>query len=62
MQNTFIKSWIHEAFAKSAKQGGIAFIEEIAEGLTVEQLEKLIGILNRVLDKRKNTIPCGEAR
>ena len=56
MQGEFIKSFVHEALSKSMKKGGVTFIEEMAEGLSVEQLEKFIDILNRVLNKKRNVV------
>jgi hypothetical protein len=56
MTSDFVKTFIHEAIAKSLKQGGVTFVEEMAEAMSQDQLEKFIDILKRVSERRKNVI------
>jgi hypothetical protein len=60
MNGDFLKAYLKDAFAKSLKDGGsqagVTFMEELAEALTTDQLGKLIKILNRVYEKKKNVV------
>jgi hypothetical protein len=56
MNNDFIKAFVKQALVKGVADGATSFIEELAEALTIEQLQKLIKMMNKILDKKKNTI------
>jgi phosphoribosylformimino-5-aminoimidazole carboxamide ribonucleotide (ProFAR) isomerase len=55
MQDPF-KKFVKDTLAKGLASGGVTTIEEIANTLTVEQLEGLIVILKRIHDKKKNVV------
>jgi predicted transcriptional regulator len=55
MTNEFLKMFLKNAVDKSIKEGGSTLIQELAEALSAEQIEKLVGLLNEV-KKKKSTI------
>jgi F0F1-type ATP synthase delta subunit len=53
---SIINEWFKTSAVRGLKEGGTAFIEEIASELNTEQLTKLISVLTKVLKSRKRTI------
>lgn len=51
-----INEWFKASAIRGLKEGGTAFIEEIASELNTEQLTKLISVLTKVRNSRKRTI------
>jgi hypothetical protein len=58
MNTDFVMMYLKNSLQKAFKSGGISFIEDLAEGLSVEQLSKFMEILKRVHDRKKNVIDC----
>ena len=55
MEN-IINSWLKNSAVRALKEGGTAFIEEVAGELNTDQLTKLISVLTKVRNSRKRTI------
>lgn len=56
MNAIFFKQMFRDAIEKGFKQGGETFFEELCDTLTESQLSKLIALLSKVLEKKRNTI------
>lgn len=50
---SFLKSYIQGALAKGINEGTRATIEDLASGLSEENLSKFIEVLSGVLEKKK---------
>lgn len=56
MNSDFVKAFLREALNKSIKSGGEKFAEELAEMLTLEQLEYLHRMFAKAIKKRKEVV------
>jgi hypothetical protein len=58
----FIKMYLKNALEKGLKQGSTAVVEDLANGLSLEHLQKLIDILVSVRNKKTPVIEVKRVR
>jgi hypothetical protein len=56
MNNDMFSMYLKNVVSKALSSGGTTMLEELAESLSDDSLGKLIDILSKIRDKRKNTV------
>ena len=59
MNQDMFAMYMKNVLTKALSSGGTTMLEELAESLPDDSLGKLIDILSKIRDKRKNTVNSG---
>ena len=59
MNQDMFAMYMKNVLTKALSSGGTTMLEELAESLSDDSLGKLIDILSKIRDKRKNTVNSG---
>jgi hypothetical protein len=56
MMNDMFKAYAKDLLKKALAAGGEKIFEELCDNYDVEDLDKIIGVLTRVRNRKKNTV------
>jgi hypothetical protein len=62
MDSGLLKAMLKQYFASSSRAFIIQFLEETAENFTPDELDRLVGIMQKVAKRKRGTVDAPAAR